>query len=238
MTTIVTWNCNMAFRRKQAQLLRYEPDVVVVQECESPSVNGEWSAFSDWVWVGENEHKGLAVFTTGGRSVETPGVSERGGRFTLPVVVEGVGKFIAVWAMNDETTPQNRYIGQVYRALLDYRRFVDEGTTVLGDFNWNVMWDESPKSRLVGDFSETVGLLAGSGLRSAYHEIRDVEFGNEDDPTFFMHKKRERAYHTDYVFVPNDWTNSGVRVEVGAYDEWIDASDHMPIVVDVSGGAQ
>ena len=36
MTTVVSWNCNMAFRKKYEKILRYDPDIVVVQECENP----------------------------------------------------------------------------------------------------------------------------------------------------------------------------------------------------------
>ena len=39
MTTLTTWNCNMAFRKKKDQILRYDPDVLVVQECENPYLN-------------------------------------------------------------------------------------------------------------------------------------------------------------------------------------------------------
>lgn len=233
MTTLVTWNCNMAFRKKKDRLLECNPDVLVVQECECPDQHGDWSAFSDWCWIGANEHKGLAVFTRNGLSLETAGTVGDGGRFTLPVETDGPLDVLGVWAMNDEENPKHRYISQVYEALRDYEDFVGGNTVVAGDFNWNVIWDESPKYSLVGDFSDTVALLHDAGLRSAYHASTDHDFGREDDSTFFMHKKRDRCYHTDYVFVPETDGEGPTTCTVGSYDEWIDASDHVPVFVEL-----
>lgn len=62
---------------------------------------------------------------------------------------------LAVWAMNDEENPRRRYIGQVHTALKNHPGLVDENTVVAGDFNWNVIWDESPDGPLCGDFADT-----------------------------------------------------------------------------------
>lgn len=62
---LVTWNCNQAFRRKQHHLFDLEPDIAVVPECEHPAEKGDWSAWTDWRWTGDDPHKGLGVFTRG-----------------------------------------------------------------------------------------------------------------------------------------------------------------------------
>ncbi len=31
---IISWNCNMAYRKKADLILKYHPDLVVVPECE------------------------------------------------------------------------------------------------------------------------------------------------------------------------------------------------------------
>jgi len=61
---IVTWNCNMAFRNKRAEILDWDPDILVIQESESPAHNGSWDEFTDWAWIGDNPSKGLAIFHT------------------------------------------------------------------------------------------------------------------------------------------------------------------------------
>ena len=48
-----------------------------------------------------------------------------------------------------------------------------------------------------------------------------------------MYKKDERPYHIDYTFVLRELLESNIKVTVGEYDDWIDASDHMPLVVTI-----
>ena len=69
MTTIATWNCNMAFREKKGQILEEDIDILVIPECENPTTTGDWDEFTDWEWIGENENKGLGVFTRNGISI-------------------------------------------------------------------------------------------------------------------------------------------------------------------------
>ena len=33
---IITWNCNMAFRKKASCILPLDPDLLVIPECECP----------------------------------------------------------------------------------------------------------------------------------------------------------------------------------------------------------
>lgn len=235
MTTLVTWNCNMAFRKKYPEILRYDPDILVIQECENPDENGEWEEFTDWRWVGTNEHKGLAVFTRDGITLDSPGVETVGGRFTLPVTTSGGRNLVGVWAMNDETDRDRRYIGQVYTTVREYRDFLDGGgdSILAGDFNWNAVWDDSPKYPLCGNLADTVELLDECGLQSVYHEQTDCAFGSETDSTFFMHKSPEKPHHIDYIFLPESAVSSIQNLTVGAFDEWEEFSDHVPVVVDV-----
>lgn len=232
MAKVVTWNCNMAFRKKKDQLLRYDPDLLVIQECESPAANGDWSDFSDWLWIGENEHKGIGVFARNGISLQPGNVTGLGGRLSLPVTTDASIDLLAVWAMNDKENPENRYIGQVYASVRDYREWIDSNTVVIGDFNWNIIWDESPKSPLRGDFADTVRILNNCGLQSVYHTVTGSDFGDEDATTFYMHKKPNREYHIDYIFAPDDTVGSVSEFTIGEYDDWIDASDHMPVIVE------
>ena len=136
--------------------------------------------------------------------------------------------------MNDTQHPRQRYIGQVWTALQNDSGFVDSDTVVLGDFNWNAIWDESPNSPLCGNLADTVEELHRHGLQSAYHQETGDEFGDEASPTLFMHKKEDRPYHVDYAFCPASLLESAT-VSVGDYEEWIEASDHMPLIVDLDG---
>jgi len=225
---LVTWNCNQAFRRKQSRLLDLEPDIAVVPECEHPAKKGDWSAFTDWRWTGDDPHKGLGVFTRNDIAI-TATTETAGADHFLHVETDTVD-VLAVWAMNDRENPRQRYIGQVYTVLENYSELVDENTVVTGDFNWNVVWDESPNSPLRSDFTDVREMLNENGLCSD-HAVHEEEFGEETDSTFYMHKKEERPYHIDYAFVPRRLTDSEIGVTVGGYGDWIDASDHVPLLV-------
>ncbi|GGL43155.1 endonuclease/exonuclease/phosphatase family protein [Halarchaeum grantii] len=233
MVRLATWNCNMAFRKKQDAILAWDPDVLVVPECEDPERVGEWSEFTDWRWTGEDEHKGLAVFTRNDVTIDGVASGQTESRHVLPVEIDGAPDIFAIWAMNAEHDPKRRYIAQLYTALIEYATFLEGDTVVAGDYNWNHQWDDSPNGPLYGTLEDVVARLHDMGLESAYHRLRDVTYGAEPDPTFFMHKKRDRGYHIDYVF-SNRGRLNGAEIRIGDYDEWVDASDHVPLLVDLA----
>ena len=62
---IITWNCNMAFRKKADFILAEQPDILIVPECE----NKERLNFglyarqpNDIFWYGDLPTKGIGVF--------------------------------------------------------------------------------------------------------------------------------------------------------------------------------
>ena len=63
---IITWNCNMAFRKKAAVILQHQPDIVVVQECEHPDkllFSPGTKKPTDCLWFGKNNNTGLGIFS-------------------------------------------------------------------------------------------------------------------------------------------------------------------------------
>lgn len=233
---LVTWNCNMAFRKKKERILHYSPDILVIQECEDPARKGQWTEFTSWVWFGDNRHKGLGVFARNGFHVKVMDqVSCHVGRYIVPVKITGTAEIVlfAVWAMDDKNDSKKRYIGQVYTAIEAYKNLIGAKSIVVGDFNWNAIWDTTTSRLLYGNFASTVAIMEKRGLCSAYHFFTNSVFGKESDPTLFLLKKRSRPYHIDYIFVPCDWISKLRNFWVGVYDEWIESSDHMPMMVEI-----
>jgi hypothetical protein len=65
---IVTWNCNMALHDKHEHLLALAPDIAILPECASIEIMREKAPDflpSSSIWIGDNQHKGLGVFTFG-----------------------------------------------------------------------------------------------------------------------------------------------------------------------------
>jgi hypothetical protein len=96
-------------------------------------------------------------------------------------------------------------------------------TVVAGDFNDNVLWDKPQK---LNNHGTNVRALTAFGLRSAYHQSRDVNQGQEPEPTIFWRNRKIDGprYHIDYCFVPESWINEDLAVDVGHFQDWVGAS--------------
>jgi hypothetical protein len=81
-------------------------------------------------------------------------------------------------------------------------------TVVAGDFNAS----KSP------EHLRNVERLRERALVSAYHRVHDTEHsGIEEHPTSYFRWQRERPYHMDFVFLPEEW--SADSVEVGTFEK-------------------
>ena len=197
-----------------ARAFQLEPDIAVVPECENPEEKGNWSAWTDWRWTGDDQHKGLGVFTRDGVTISDTTEIAEADHF-LHVETDAVD-VLAVWAINDSENPRQRYIGQLHTALETHPELVDGETVVSGDFNWNVMWDESPNSPLCGDFADIQAALNENGLFSAYHAARGDGFGRRRRRHSICIKKRIDLTTSTMCSYPD--TESGRRQKPGSAD--------------------
>jgi len=152
-------------------------------------------------------------------------------KYIVPLIVKGPVDFnlLAVWAMNDSKDVRKRYIGQIWLALNHYKELLDKPLIIMGDFNWNTMWDTKPDYPLYGTLTDVIKILANKKIHSAYHTFFGEEFGKEIKPTLFMHHNRNKPYHVDYCFASE---NFGLEhMEIGDYSDWIKFSDHMPLII-------
>ena len=122
---IITWNCNMAFRKKADLVLAFEPDILVIQECEcieKLKFNSGGAKPTDILWFGNNKHKGLGIFSYGGLKLKALEVHNKDLQMIVPISVTG-GEFdfnlFAVWAYNP-TDPDGTYVEQVWKAIHHY----------------------------------------------------------------------------------------------------------------------
>ncbi len=125
------------------------------------------------------------------------------------------------------------YVRGLIRAIKLYKKLIAaQPTVIIGDFNSNAIWNR--KREGVQDHRALVAMLAGLGLVSAYHHFHGEEQGSETRPTFFLLWKQERPYHLDYCFIPKEWAGQIESVSVGSYSDWATASDHRPLIVDLT----
>lgn len=231
---IITWNCNMAFRKKAGIILQHKPDILIVQECEHPDklkFNDDTAQPTDVLWFGENKNKGLGIFSYSRFRFKLHKTHNPELKLVAPVrISDGVTNLLlyAIWANNpgDKDGP---YVTQVWKALKHYNRIIrKKGTILVGDFNSNTIWD---RPRREGNHSTVVKQLAKKGIHSVYHKHFMQEQGKEAHPTHYLYRHKEKPYHLDYCFVSSDLISELQTVEIGDYDSWKTYSDHVPVMV-------
>lgn len=133
---IIAWNCNMAFRRKAEQILKLDPDILVVPECEHPDkllFSDEIKKPTNTVWIGKNLHKGLGVFSFNKYRIRLLDCHNTNLQLIAPVeVTKGRLQFIlfAVWA-NNPADPDGQYVEQVWKAIHHYDDLLANKKTIL-----------------------------------------------------------------------------------------------------------
>lgn len=223
----------MAFRKKAAAVLKHRPDIVVAPECEHPRklmFDDETPRPQDMLWIGENENKGLGVFSYSAFRFKLHKSHNPRIKLFAPIVVSGgANNFMlyAVWA-NNPTDKNGQYITQVWKALHHYKRIIRSTNTILaGDFNSNTIWD---RPRREGNHSTVVKHLEAKGICSVYHHYFQQEQGMETHPTHYLYRHRDKPYHLDYCFASADMMSRLKTVEVGDFDSWKAYSDHVPVM--------
>jgi len=234
---IITWNCNMAFRKKAKLILAHKPDILVVPECEHPEkLKFEIDLLqpTDSLWFGNNTNKGLGIFSYGNCRLQLQDTHNPALRTIVPVSVKFKRTqfmLYAIWAYNPDD-PDGTYVEQVWKAIDHYdKSLTNKKTILIGDFNSNTIWD---KKKRLSNHSNVVKRLENKGIYSCYHLHHQQTQGKEKHPTLYMYRHRDKPYHIDYCFVSADMAKKIHSVEIGDYDCWRKYSDHMPVIVTFS----
>ncbi len=231
---IITWNCNMAFRKKADFILAHKPDILIVPECEHPDklkFNANTPKPNDILWFGANQNKGLGIFSYSEFRFNVHHSYNPAYRMIIPIeITDGYLNFIlfAVWAYNPQDVDY-KYIGQVWKAI-HYYEDIMKGKNIIfaGDFNSNVIWDKLYRKVRHSMVVEKLGSL---DIFSTYHTHQNTAQGVGEHPTYFMYRHKNKPYHIDYCFASKFLTDKLQSVEIGEYDSWIQHSDHMPLIV-------
>lgn len=231
---IITWNCQGAFRKKAHIILQHSPDILVVQECEHPDklvFDTASKPPNDILWFGDNSYKGLGIFSYSDYRFKLLDQHNEAIKIIVPISVTG-GKLdftlFAIWA-NNRNDLEGQYIEQVWKAINYYKHILCDGQSILtGDFNSNKIWD---KKHRIGNHSTVVETLLENKIYSAYHRYLVQEQGQENHPTFYLQRNRNKPYHIDYCFTSADLYGKVMHLEIGTYENWITYSDHVPLMV-------
>ncbi|MCB0653880.1 MAG: endonuclease/exonuclease/phosphatase family protein [Saprospiraceae bacterium] len=229
---ILTWNCNGAFRRKFENILDFNADLSIIQECENPA-EIQHKQYQDWaenyLWIGDDRNKGLAVFAKPEIKLEKLNWSNQYKdhfvKHFLSCSINQDFDLLAVWTHRNNS-PNFGYIGQLWK-YLQVNKDKLNNTIIAGDFNSNSIWDQWDRW---WNHSDVVNELKEIGIESLYHRFTGQEQGRETIPTLYFQKKLERPYHIDYIFGDQGFCKQLKKFEIGEVDKWIEISDHMPVL--------
>ena len=231
---IVSWNCNGALRKKLGILLTLKADIYIIQECEDPT-HAKDIAYKQWatgsLWTGGNKNRGLGVFSSTARLAMLDWACD-GLQLFIPFTVNEQLTVLGVWT-RQANSPNFRYIGQAWKYLQAHKEKIPRrNAIILGDFNGNACWDEWDRW---WNHTDVVRELSEIGLESVYHLRNNERQGQESQPTFFMYRRPDKSYHIDHAFASADIIQSST-ISIGRAEEWLEFSDHMPVILDIAAG--
>ncbi|WP_233550032.1 hypothetical protein [Flavobacterium sp. 120] len=121
---IISWNCNMAFRKKAEFILKEQPDILIVPECEHPDkliFKNDIAKPTDLFWFGKNQNKGLGIFSYSDFKIKLLSIHNPEFKYVLPLSVSNNEielTIFAIWAQK----PQNHdcYTEQIWNAVHFY----------------------------------------------------------------------------------------------------------------------
>ena len=233
---IIEWNCQGAFRLKNKEILELNPDILIVPECEQESklqFGRLTPQPNDFVWYGDTGKKGISIFSYSNYKFRLLKEFNPDFRYIVPLeVTDGKNSFLlfAIWAMDNKQNPLARYIGQVWNAINYYQTILGENSILIGDFNSNQIWDTKDR---VANHTDVVNFLAELNIESLYHRQFNEQHGKESLKTFFMYRNIEKPYHIDYIFASHNIIENGYKLTLETSNNWIDKSDHIPLILDV-----
>jgi len=244
---IVTWNCNGALRKKLDIVNTLGADILVVQECEDPSLST--NAYKDWageyLWVGTSKNKGIGVFPKNGHTVKqlnwnktfsigalrstsaSLSWSTSDLKLFLPFTIDDTYTALGVWTKGSDAEAFG-YMGQFWKYLqLHHEDLSNANTIILGDFNSNAQWDKQDRW---WSHTDVINELEQMGIKSLYHTQCNEAQGQESTPTFYHQRKLAKPYHIDYVFMSKTLIDKS-SINTGSVDTWLEVSDHLPLTV-------
>ncbi|MFK7771880.1 MAG: hypothetical protein AB8F94_07060 [Saprospiraceae bacterium] len=232
---ILSWNCNMAFRSKIEITKQWNPDLLIIQECESLEKFRKSNLDFDednFLWFGDNPNKGLAIISTNKNiQLKTSSIEVENNRWFIPIETSNNLKFVAVWSMNKRKNKVIDYIAPTYRTIEDNLDVFKNSDFIIGDFNNNKTFDKRHSKRYEkGTFVHILKLLNELNFASVYHTKKKEALGEESIPTLIWRKNFETVYHVDYCFLKKELFQKLDEFKIIDDKKLISSSDHYPIL--------
>ena len=224
----------MKFREDYKIIFPMNPDIVVIPECEN--INRiDLGSFSDKVtdsyWIGDNDSKGLGIFTFNDFKIKLYENYDNQYKYILPLIISRDNESYNVIGCWTKITDDYEYIGQLQYSLKHYDSFLNnENVIICGDLNSNQYWEKYGGEDL--NHKEVVDVLVQKNIYSSYHHFFNEKQGEETQPTYYHYHKKEKPFHIDFCFLSNGLIQKLKNVEIGKCEDWMELSDHVPLIID------
>jgi len=183
-------------------------------------------------WTGEHTFSGLGVFARPEMDAAlVDDLWDPTREWFLPIRVTSLGlDLLASWAMHHRGHEDRPKQGRIHATMEHYRGFLSTGRAlVIGDLNDNVIWDQ----KRFPSYERLTALLAEMGLVNLYYERTGEAPGAEAQGSLYFYRHRDKPYLIDHAFLSAEWLDRVRSFEVGAAPDWLDVSDHTPLVLDL-----
>ncbi|MBX3722417.1 MAG: endonuclease/exonuclease/phosphatase family protein [Turneriella sp.] len=229
---IISWNCNGAFRNKLRFISELEPDILIIQECEDLK-KIEFDMFSkpiyEGYWFGgENKSKGLGFFIMHEGISSLPVMWEIEEDLVVPKVICYKDQKILLFSI---WTWPPKYNWAIIQSIRKYSKIIRHFKTIcMGDFNAPYIAEDE---RFQKNIYNVANEFRKQGMLSIYHERANVNFGSENEFTWFRHKKATQPYFLDYCFISQSLLPDVIAYRIERFQDWRFHSDHCPIVLEI-----
>ena len=223
---IISWNCSQALRKKFGRLEQFNADIIVCQEAEKLPRN--YFKNYHYQWIGHNTNKGIGILVKK-HPFSISNNFNQNLTYYLPIDFDNFN-LLNVWTHTNASNIGPDANSNIIDTLDYYKDWIasKKQAIIIGDFNNSRKFDESKLCEI--KFIDIKAYLNELGFESSYHLFFKEEFGEENSPTLYHLKKITSPFHIDYAFIRGFNLKS---VEVGKRDDWIDLSDHMPIIIEI-----
>jgi exonuclease III len=225
---IISWNCCLNLSKKFDKIKKLNPDILIIQECEE--LPEDFFPNAKYYRTGHTKNKGIGVVLFDNVAEIAPSFNNKLDYF-LPLNLDNGIRLLALWSFTHRAAGRfgEGHVGHVSDAIEYYRDWLEsaEKAIISGDFNNSVIWDKGDKE---SNFKNTNLALESIGFKSSYHKLNNEEFGKEKRATLYHTKNKDKTYHIDYVYLKG---LEPKEIEVGSYADWIQFSDHVPVIVNI-----
>ena len=239
---LVTWNCRGKFYERFECVQSLDADIYVISECTNPQNQKystkkfqEFQNFSKKRLWNESSRKyelSVGIFVKENHNLEKNENSYDDKNFISGNFYSNQCSFNIVGMWPSWSNDQKK--GCCAQEILDYlnkHSEINSNYIIAGDMNIDKLY-ENQSSVCITKTSEIIkNLNEDKKLFSAYHTHLNKSHNKEVMKTYYFQSKGNGTSHVDYVFL-NKEKFEIVKVYLGEKEDWLNHSDHLPLIVD------